>query len=112
MCFRWEYEIDWMAMNGINIAYATTPQEYVWKKVFLQLGFNETELNDYFTGPAYLAWNRMGNLQKHGGPLSSYWLEQQFILSKQILSRFVDLGIIPVLPAFSGFMPKTAPVYV
>lgn len=30
---RWEREIDWMALNGINLALAYTGQEYVYRKV-------------------------------------------------------------------------------
>ncbi|UJR13358.1 hypothetical protein I4U23_000375 [Adineta vaga] len=107
---RWEKEIDWMAMNGINIVYATTGMEYIYNKVFLRMGFPQSELDSYFTGPAFLAWFRMGNLQKHGGPLSNNWHQAQFQLAKQIIQRMTDIGIIPVLPAFTGFMPRTAPV--
>ncbi|CAF1477286.1 unnamed protein product [Adineta ricciae] len=106
---RWEKEIDWMAMNGINIVYATTGMEYIFSKVFLQMGFTQSEIDEYFTGPAFLAWLRMGNLQKHGGPLSQNWHQSQFQLAKQIIQRMTDIGIIPVLPAFTGFMPRTAP---
>jgi hypothetical protein len=52
---------------------------------------------------------RMGNLQKHAGPLSTRWHESQFQLARQIIQRMTDIGIIPVLPAFTGFMPRTAP---
>jgi alpha-N-acetylglucosaminidase len=52
---------------------------------------------------------RMGNLQKHAGPLSPSWHQAQFQLAKQIIQRMTDIGIIPVLPAFTGFMPRTAP---
>ena len=31
--YRWEKEIDWMAMNGINLVYATTGMEYIFSKV-------------------------------------------------------------------------------
>ncbi|CAF3670333.1 unnamed protein product [Rotaria sordida] len=106
---RWEKEIDWMAMNGINLVYATTGMEYIYNKVFLRMGFPQSELDDYFTGPAFLAWFRMGNLQKHAGPLSNSWHQSQFQLAKQIIQRMTDIGIIPVLPAFTGFMPRTAP---
>ncbi|CAF4019656.1 unnamed protein product, partial [Adineta steineri] len=107
---RWEKEIDWMAMNGVNLVYATTGMEYIYNKVFLRMGFPQSELDDYFTGPAFLAWFRMGNLQKHGGPLSNRWHQSQFQLAKQIIGRMTDIGIIPVLPAFTGFMPRTAPL--
>ncbi|CAF2332971.1 unnamed protein product [Rotaria sp. Silwood2] len=106
---RWEKEIDWMAMNGINLVYATTGMEYIFTKVFLRMGFTQSELDDYFTGPAFLAWHRMGNLQKHAGPLSRKWHESQFELAKKIIQRMTDIGIIPVLPAFTGFMPRSAP---
>ncbi|CAF4750040.1 unnamed protein product [Rotaria sp. Silwood1] len=106
---RWEQEIDWMAMNGINLVYATTGMEYIYNKVFLRMGFPQSELDNYFTGPAFLAWFRMGNLQKHAGPLSNSWHQSQFQLAKQIIQRMTDIGMIPVLPAFTGFMPQTAP---
>ncbi len=51
----------------------------------------------------------MGNLQKHAGPLPSRWNQAQFQLAKQIIERMTEIGIIPVLPAFTGFMPRTAP---
>ena len=63
-------------------------------------------------GCSCLGRHRMGNLQKHGGPLPSSWLVSQFNLAKQIIGRMTELGIIPVLPAFTGFMPRTAPTYV
>jgi alpha-N-acetylglucosaminidase len=41
--------------------------------------------------------------------LPQSWLESQFELAKQIIARMSEIGIIPVLPAFTGFMPRTAP---
>lgn len=31
---RWEREIDWMALQGINLPLAFTGQEAIWQKVF------------------------------------------------------------------------------
>ena len=31
---RWEKEIDWMALQGINLPLAFTGQETIWQKVF------------------------------------------------------------------------------
>ena len=53
---RWEYEIDWMALNGINLVLGHTAAEFTWISVFEKLGFTRQEIDDYFTGPAYLAW--------------------------------------------------------
>ncbi|MCD7469209.1 hypothetical protein HAX54_008065 [Datura stramonium] len=102
---RWEKEIDWMALQGINLPLAFTGQEAIWQKVFLDYNITNRDLNDFFGGPAFLAWARMGNLHAWGGPLSQNWLNIQLALQKQILSRMQELGMTPVLPSFSGNVP-------
>lgn len=102
---RWEKEIDWMALQGINLPLAFTGQEAIWQKVFLDYNITTQELNDFFGGPAFLAWARMGNLHAWGGPLSQNWLNIQLALQKRILSRTQALGMTPVLPSFSGNVP-------
>ncbi|KAG6551071.1 hypothetical protein Mapa_007306 [Marchantia paleacea] len=105
---RWEQEIDWMALQGINLPLAFTGQESVWRKVFQSNRFNlsQADLDDYFGGPAFLAWARMGNLHGWGGPLSQTWMDQQHQLQLKILDQMRILGMIPVLPAFSGNVPS------
>ncbi|CAN6312708.1 unnamed protein product [Urochloa humidicola] len=102
---RWEKEIDWMALQGINLPLAFTGQEAIWQKVFKTFNVTDRDLDDFFGGPAFLAWARMGNLHGWGGPLSQNWLDQQLALQKKILSRMIELGMIPVLPSFSGNVP-------
>ncbi|OAY70094.1 Alpha-N-acetylglucosaminidase [Ananas comosus] len=89
---RWEKEIDWMALQGVNLPLAFTGQEAIWQK-----GFNVSseDLYGFFGGPAFLAWSRMGNLHGWGGPLSQNWLDQQLKLQKRILSHMVELGMTP-----------------
>jgi hypothetical protein len=47
---RWEKEIDWMAMNGINLALAFTGQEKIWEITYARLGINVTQLDNFFGG--------------------------------------------------------------
>lgn len=102
---RWEKEIDWMALQGVNLPLAFTGQEAIWQKVFKDFNVGSESLDDFFGGPAFLAWARMGNLHAWGGPLSQSWLDQQLALQKCILSRMIELGMTPVLPSFSGNVP-------
>ncbi|XP_038160453.1 alpha-N-acetylglucosaminidase [Cyprinodon tularosa] len=103
---RWETEIDWMALNGINLPLAFTGQEALWEEVYRAMGLNETELEEFFSGPAFLAWNRMANMGRFGGPLPPSWHVDQLQLQFKILQRMRAFGMIPVLPAFSGNIPK------
>ncbi|XP_075507071.1 alpha-N-acetylglucosaminidase [Primulina tabacum] len=102
---RWEKEIDWMALQGVNIPLAFTGQETIWESVFAEFNVTKSDLNNFFGGPSFLAWARMGNLHGWGGPLTQNWLQMQLILQKKILSRMLKLGMIPVLPSFSGNVP-------
>ncbi|XP_027949766.1 alpha-N-acetylglucosaminidase isoform X1 [Eumetopias jubatus] len=103
---RWEWELDWMALNGINLALAWNGQEAIWQRVYLALGLTQSEIDEYFTGPAFLAWGRMGNLHTWGGPLPRSWHLKQLYLQHRILDRMRSFGMIPALPAFAGHIPK------
>lgn len=103
---RWEREIDWMALNGINLALAFTGQEAIWLNVFKHFNMTYNEINEHFTGSAFLAWNRMGNMRGWGGPLSKIWHRNSLDLQHKILARMNELGIIPILPAFCGHLPR------
>ncbi|HTY57651.1 MAG TPA: alpha-N-acetylglucosaminidase TIM-barrel domain-containing protein [Bacteroidota bacterium] len=102
---RWEREIDWMALHGISMPLAMTGEEAVWRNVWRSMGITDSELDAYFTGPAFLPWHRMGNVNGHGGPLPQGWIDAQASLQKRILARMRALGMTPVVPAFSGFVP-------
>ena len=103
---QWERFIDWMALNGINLPLAMSGNEKVWLEVWKDFGMSENEILSYFTGPAHLGWHRMGNIDKWGGPLPKSYLEGQYKLQLKILARMRAFGMKPVLPAFSGHVPK------
>lgn len=102
---NWERLIDWMALNGINMPLAITGQEAVWYKVWHKLGLSDQEIRSYFTGPTYLPWHRMANIDGWNGPLPIHWINSQVTLQKQILKRERELSMHPVLPAFAGHVP-------
>ncbi|KAF4517969.1 hypothetical protein B566_EDAN005336 [Ephemera danica] len=103
---QWERHLDWMALNGINLPLAFVGQEAIWEKVYSKLGLNHTEIADHFTGPAFFAWGRMGNIRGWGGPLPMSWHSQTLELQHKILARMREFGMTPVLPAFAGHVPR------
>ncbi len=104
---RWEKEIDWMALHGINMPLAITGEEYVWDQVYKSYGFTDADLESFFSGPAYFSWFWMGNLDGWGGPLPQSWKESHRDLQQKILARERELGMKPVLPAFTGHVPAS-----
>lgn len=103
---RWEKEIDWMALHGINNPVAMEGQEFVWQALWKDFDVTDQELADYFSGPAFTPWQRMGNIEGHEGPLPQSWIDKKHVLQKHILKRMKALGMKPVVPAFSGYVPK------
>ena len=83
---QWQFMIDWMALQGVNLPLAFNGQEAVFAQVFSALGLTDAGTHDllfyiillsiasffreeiwaYFSGPAFLPWNRMGNMQAWG----------------------------------------------
>ncbi len=103
---QWQREIDWMALHGINMPLAMVGQEAVWQKVWKELGIPDKDIENYFTGPAFLPWNRMGNIDRHDGPLPQSYIKKSEALQKKILKRMRELGMHPIVPAFSGYVPN------
>ncbi|XP_046913075.2 alpha-N-acetylglucosaminidase-like [Dermatophagoides farinae] len=103
---RWQREIDWMALHGINLPLAFNGQEIVYRRTFQRFNMSTKEIDDYFTGPAFLAWNRMGNIQTWSGPLSEHWHQYQHQLQLQILKRMRNFGMYPVVPGFAGHVSR------
>lgn len=54
-----------------------TGQEEIWRRVWWKWNLTEAELAEHFSGPAFLAWQRMGNLRGWGGQLSDHWMLAQ-----------------------------------
>jgi alpha-N-acetylglucosaminidase len=103
----WELELDWLALRGVNLPLAWVGAEKIMVEVFREIGLTDAEIATFLSGPAFQAWNRFGNSQgSWGGDLPMQWIDDQFALQKQIMQRMVELGMTPVLPAFTGFVPN------
>ena len=126
---RWQQEIDWMALHGINMPLQLVGLEEVWRK-FLTMeeggkrkyGYTDEEAKAFVAGPAFIAWWAMNNLEGWGGTASGAksgyqnlagaggvqddaWYVRQKNLAKSIVDRQCELGMQPVLPGWSGMVP-------
>lgn len=102
---RWEKEIDFMAMNGINMPLSVVGTEAVWFETLLQYGFTEREALDFISGPAFWAWQLMTNIEGYMPPPNKEYVYHRAELGRKILNRFLEFGMQPIQQGFSGHVP-------
>lgn len=105
---RWEQEIDWMALHGINLPLALVGTDVVWKNMLTEAGYSRADIDKFVAGPGFQAWWLMNNLEGWGGPNPDWWYERQENLCQFILGRMRELGMEPVLPGYGGILPSNA----
>lgn len=104
---RWQQEIDWMALHGINMPLQIVGLDVVWKNLLTEdLGYTSDEANEFIAGPCFQAWWGMNNLEGWGGKNPDWWYTRQEALATKILARERELGMQPVLPGYAGMVPS------
>jgi len=104
---RWEREIDYMALCGIDMPLAIIGSEALWFNFLQRFGYTAEEAKEFIVGPGYTAWWMMGNIEGRGGPITDEWMTQQVQLQRKILARMRELGMHPAQPGFVGLVPTT-----
>lgn len=103
---RWEKEIDYMALNGVNMPLCSVGIEAVWYDVLLEMGMEEDDIRQFLCGPAFSAWQWMTNIEGFAGPMPKSWIDSHLILGQKIMERVLELGMMPIQQGFSGYIPK------
>ena len=112
---RWQQEIDWMALHGINAPLNLVGLEVVTRNFLEELGVSEADIDNYIAGPGFMAWFAMNNLEGWGSTINAadvtmngnpdWWYERQEQLCRKMMQRMRELGMQPVIPGFSGQVP-------
>lgn len=105
---RWQQEIDWMALHGVNMPLAAVGTDVVWRNVLHELGYSEAETGSFIAGPAHQAWWLMNNLEGWGGPNPEQWYDARERLARKVVERMRAFGMEPVLPGYAGMVPAVA----
>jgi alpha-N-acetylglucosaminidase len=102
---QWEHELDFLALNGVNLALVIEGQEAVWINTFTNFGYSAADIRGWVVDPAHQPWMAMDNMESYGGPLSPQLVSHRLELGRKILARMRELGIQPVLPGYYGMLP-------
>lgn len=103
---RWQREIDFMAMNGINMPLGVVGLEGAWYYTLLKFGFTDIEARRYLVGPTHFAWQWMTNIQGDWGALPKEWIDKRIVLGRKMLDRQRSLGMTPIQQGFTGCVPR------
>ncbi len=103
---RWEEELDWMALHGLDMPLSLIAYEAIVARVWKKMGLTDEEINNYFVGPAHLPWMRMGNISGINGPLDEAWYANRIELQHKVLDRMKELDMKPIVHGFPGFVPQ------
>ncbi len=102
---RWEKEIDFMAMHGINTALQPVGFDGVLYRTLREIGMTEEFSVEFSSGPAFLMRQLTGNVAAMNSVNSREYLERKIYIGKKITERENHLGITPVFPAIMPSVP-------
>ena len=103
---QWQREIDFLAMNGVNLVLDILGMEEVYRRFLTKLGYRHREIKNFITGPAYYAWFYMGNVCSIGGPVHDNFFYERCQLARRNHRRMQTLGMNIVLQAYTGMLPN------
>lgn len=104
---KWEKEIDFMAMNGINMPLSVVGSEAVWYYTMRDFKYSETGALSFLSGPGFWPWQLMSNITGYFSLTDVKYIESRLELGKKIIDREVELGMTPIQQGFAGTAPST-----
>ena len=102
---RWEKEIDFMAMHGINRALQPVGFDGVLFRTLTDIGMPEKFCLEFSSGPAFLMNQLTGNIMGTNSVNSKEYLDRKITVGKLISDRERSLGIEPIFPAALPSVP-------
>ena len=79
-------------LGGIQYFDRIVGQEYIFALTYERFNISFEDLGDFFAGPAFQTWQRMGNMYEWGGPQSRQFVEDQRDLQLRILEYVLFEG--------------------
>lgn len=96
----WKRQLDWFALNGVNMVLMPLGTEIIWFRTLQQLGYTPQEAKKYIASPTFSAWWQMGNLEGWYGTITDEVMEEQRQLAHKVFERMKILSIEPIYQGF------------
>lgn len=109
---QWQKELDWLALQGVNVVLDITGEEEVWRRFLMKIGYTLDEAKAFITGPAYYAWFNMANIFGVGGPVHDNFFKDRTDLARKNHLFMKKMGMMPVLQGYMGVVPTDIKKYI
>ena len=103
---RWQRELDWLALSGVNLVLDFTGIEEVWNRFLKELGYSQDEIQQWIVGPCYTAWQQMQNIESFGGPVPPAYFKDRAALARRNQQWMKTMGMKPVRQGYGGMVPS------
>jgi alpha-N-acetylglucosaminidase len=103
---RWQHELDFLALKGVNLGLVIEGQEQVWIDALERFGYTNADVRKWLCLPSHQPWQYMSNMEDYGGPLSQPLVDRRLALGRSITARMRELGMEPVLQGYYGIVPS------
>lgn len=103
---QWQRELDYLAINGVNLMLDLAGQEAVWIKFLQNFGYSYDAAKAWLTGPAYYAWQFMSNMDVYGGAVSDGFVKQRLEFARESQRWRRSLGMQTCLQGYAGMIPN------
>lgn len=103
---EWQKELDWLALNGVNLVLDFTGIEAVWYQFLKELNYTDQEIRSWIVGPCYTAWQCMQNIEGFGGPVHPSFIRDRVELARCNQRKMRILGMHPILQNYAGMVPS------
>ena len=108
---EWQKELDYYALQGVNVFLDITAIEEVWRRFLLKLGYPLEKAIAFLPGPAYYAWFCMANLYSTGAPLPLGYFKKRTDLARKNHLFMRRMGMKPVFQGYNGMVPTDIKKY-
>ncbi|MEZ5976929.1 MAG: alpha-N-acetylglucosaminidase TIM-barrel domain-containing protein [Planctomycetota bacterium] len=102
---RFEREVDLAALRGANAMYMPLGRDRVMAAVYERLEVPPEKAATWTVGAAFRAFGWSGQAVGWMGPMSPAFAESDVRIARRAVARMRELGVVPILPAFTGVVP-------
>lgn len=102
---RWDRELDWIALHGVNMILVVPGQDAVWQNTFTRYGYTAEEMRLWLCSPVHQPWQFMQNMEGVMPPPQSI-INKRAELGRHIVGKCRALGIRPILQGYYGMLPS------